>query len=83
MVRVVAQGPNYASENLADVQLPDRGLYARLRPGSAGSVSELLEALGDLQPGAPAANNIVAFRRAGLEEALKALPPHLRTRERA
>lgn len=81
MARVVAQGSSTASENLADAQLPDRGQF--VSPDFGGSVNNLLKALGDLQTGGPAANKIVAFRRAGFEEALKALPPHLRPPEQA
>lgn len=81
MARVVAQRSSTASENLADAQLPNRGPF--VSPDFGGSVSNLLKALGDLQTGGPAANKIVAFRRAGLKVALEALPPHLRPPEQA
>lgn len=81
MVRVVAQGPNNASENLVDAQLPDRRQY--VSPDFGGSVSNLLKALGDLQTGGPGANKIVAFRREGLKVAFEALPTHLRPPQQA
>lgn len=81
MARVVAQRSSTASENLADAQLPNREQF--ISPNFGGSVSNLLKALGDLQTGGPAANKIVAFRRAGFEKALETLPLHLRPPEQA